>query len=283
MRSTTAICFVVFAISLVTADVAEWNDLSVTFRKFDDMPMTETLAKTEGWSLISDDCKDSGGPFVGRRYMLGGDHATILVFDVNGNIAGMQMAYLTTTHGESMKYSGAYTLIKEGENFFYYLTAYFRNPKTICDESVGSNDGTIGDRLVFYAGKNEQGKDTFIEAPLTQDAAVGTKWVMGSCFSFMGVHYWYDINEGMECEDFFPYFLLYNKWKGHLVGWGFATRGMVESPRLEHPPPFATKYFFKKGSQPKCFKEQKAFSTQHVYFSKVGWFSHNCVLGSLLG
>ena len=94
--------------------------------------------------------------------------------------------YSTTTHGESKKYSGAYTLIKEGEEFFYYLTAYFRNPKTICDESVGSNVGTIGDRLVFYAGKDGQGKDTFIEAPLTQDAAVGTKWVKGRCFSFMG-------------------------------------------------------------------------------------------------
>ena len=34
----------------------------------------------------------AGGPFVGRRYMLNGDHGTVLVFGANGHIAGMQMA-----------------------------------------------------------------------------------------------------------------------------------------------------------------------------------------------
>ena len=35
---------------------------------------------------------EAGGPFVGRRYMLNGDHGTVLVFGANGHIAGMQMA-----------------------------------------------------------------------------------------------------------------------------------------------------------------------------------------------
>ena len=40
----------------------------------------------------------------------------------------------------------------------------------------------------------------------------------------------------MSCDDFFPYFLLYNK--GKLNGFGFATGSNINSGNVEHPPKF---------------------------------------------
>ena len=51
---------------------------------------------------------------------------------------------------------------------------------------------------------------------------------------FLGQHYWYDISNDMDCEDFFPFFLLYNS--DVLNGFGFATAANLDSKRIEHPP-----------------------------------------------
>ena len=50
-----------------------------------------------------------------------------------------------------------------------------------------------------------------------------------------GRHYWYDISADMDCDDFYPMFLLYNS--GHLTGFGWVAQGNAASPRYEHPPP----------------------------------------------
>lgn len=50
-----------------------------------------------------------------------------------------------------------------------------------------------------------------------------------------GRHYWYDISADMNCDDFYPMFLLYNS--GHLTGFGWVAQGNAASPRYEHPPP----------------------------------------------
>ena len=51
---------------------------------------------------------------------------------------------------------------------------------------------------------------------------------------FTGQHYWYDVSKKMDCQDFFPVFLLYND--GLLNGFGWATSGNLESKYVEHPP-----------------------------------------------
>lgn len=52
----------------------------------------------------------------------------------------------------------------------------------------------------------------------------------------LGRHYWYNISKDMDCKDFYPMFLLYNK-KGRLTGFGWVSMGRAESSRYEHPPP----------------------------------------------
>ena len=54
------------------------------------------------------------------------------------------------------------------------------------------------------------------------------------CFS-SGRHYWYNISADMDCKDYYPMFLLYNR--DRLTGFGWVAIGNADSPRYEHPPP----------------------------------------------
>ncbi|KAK3747635.1 hypothetical protein QZH41_011726, partial [Actinostola sp. cb2023] len=46
-------------------------------------------------------------------------------------------------------------------------------------------------------------------------------------------HYWYDISKNMNCKDFYPVFIMYNR--NRLEGFGWNTNGDLKSPRYEHP------------------------------------------------
>ena len=65
------------------------------------------------------------------------------------------------------------------ENGKYYLTAYFIDPKTICN--AAKRDG-IGNALHLQTKSTWQ---ETMEVPLTEDklAQAGTKWVKGKCFN----------------------------------------------------------------------------------------------------
>jgi len=183
----------------------------------------------------------------------------------------MQMAYKTELKkkGKYGKYAGVRQEVHETGGNFYYLTAYFTDPKKICDTKIHRSED-IGDKLVFLAGKEK-----YVEAPLLSKDAGGTKWILGSCYYAMGTHYWYDISSDMDCDDIFPVFLLYNK--GKLTGWGWATDVHVKSSRVEHPSSKLIWLFFKKETFPKCVPQIDFHSTQHVYFTKVGRYTHRCV------
>ena len=56
-------------------------------------------------------------------------------------------------------------------------------------------------------------------------------------FAPLGQHYWYDISADMNCDDFFPVFLLYNKKQ--LKGFGWNVGANLTSERFEHPTPRA--------------------------------------------
>jgi len=74
---------VIYGLSKENADLTGWNRLSVTFPKFNGLPITEADAKQKGWALVSNDCADPASTFHGKRYMLKNDHSTVLVFDVH--------------------------------------------------------------------------------------------------------------------------------------------------------------------------------------------------------
>ena len=54
-------------------------------------------------------------------------------------------------------------------------------------------------------------------------------------FSFTGLHYWYNVRKDMDCNEFFPVFLLYNDGVLNAFGWAFGLN-IQTSSRFEHPP-----------------------------------------------
>lgn len=206
--------------------------------------------------------------------MLNNDPSTIPIFDVNGNVAGLQMAYdakLQITGTNSPAY------LKIGNNI--HMTAYFTSPDNICDADRASRRqvGAVGDKLVLLMGR-----DKYMDIPLYQKQMEGSNsnWKLGQCFPGMGTHYWYGISKKMNCADVAPFFLMYNK--GVLGGWGFTVIADISSPRVEHPPARFLGYFFKKETMPQCIREVRQRTTQHVYFTDVTWTSHLCP-GSIFG
>ncbi|KAI8484416.1 hypothetical protein Bbelb_378490 [Branchiostoma belcheri] len=94
-----------------------------------------------------------------------------------------------------------------------------------------------------------------------------------------GQHYWYKFMAQsktkvsttgtssaptyMNCDDFYPVFLMYNDGKLNGFGWNINT--VLDSPRYESLPTGALSLFF--AQKPPCFDEhvRRGLSTLHIY------------------
>ncbi|RMX37130.1 hypothetical protein pdam_00015753 [Pocillopora damicornis] len=263
-------------------EAPEWSQLSVTWGKFDKLPQDKDAAIKTGWTLTAS-C-DAANYFAGNRYVLKGDTAVMLLFDSKGKIAGIQNGIPKSAVGDLRA-----PWIREGDN--YVITAYFTDPETICS---GPRPVTpyLGDQLLLQTGNKISNT---MSIPFKQEDLAGTKWVRGGCFpsmgksksylfyyflynqeevhqpinfwGFSGRHYWYNISPDMDCRDFYPMFLLYNR--DRLTGFGWVAIGNADSPRYEHPPAKRLGLgFFLSATKPKCIANLKSLTTQHVYLDK---------------
>ncbi|XP_060066698.1 uncharacterized protein LOC132546979 [Ylistrum balloti] len=246
----------------------EWNSLRVTWSPFPigpyaftSMPRTTYDAFNEGYNKISG-CEDMNS-FKGNRFVKGRDYSVVLLYGVNGYIAGIQIG---VPHVDGAEFPPAkqvnQTFVQVGD--MYFLTAYFTNPATICSngrtaENFAAN-GT-GNTLYIQNGTNPVANS--LEIPMNESGLASTKWTRGHCFFSMGVHYWYDVESDMPCDDFFPVFLLYNRGRLNAFGWAI---GMdMTSPRMEHPPHDVIQTFM--NPVPQCLLNIPRLSTMHIYMA----------------
>ncbi|XP_035696686.1 uncharacterized protein LOC118430084 [Branchiostoma floridae] len=275
---------------------ATWNGLKVTFgvnpffgNNFDSMPRTTEMADEKGWTQFGPkSC--SAGTWQGFRYVKNSDPAVILLFDKNGYIAGMQMGvYKSELPSDGSVPPARITppWIKDESKDMLLLTVYFVQPSekhensrsriidiitrlyvtttgNICGEGRTDDEyqeaGT-GTGLYIQTGPNPT--SDVMSAPLQQADVEGTDWTRGECFWAMGQHYWYKFRPDMNCDDFYPVFLLYNDGKLNGFGWNINTP--LDSPRYESPPTGAVSLFF--AQKPPCFDEHvhRGISTLHIY------------------
>jgi len=217
------------------------------------MPLKESKALDDGWTKIGD-CSD-GSPFRGRRYVLDGDYSVVLIYNAQEKIAGIQAGILKSDTRADYPPTGQRGKVFQEFGGRWYLTAYFQHPGSIC-----SAEQTISGLYI------EWGSDAVQQSRHTPDSEsdlASTQWMFGKCFWAMGNHYWYDYSADMNCDDFQPLFLLYNK--GKLNGFGWALAADMKSDRWEHPPPRAFSKFF--DPVPQCLHGQGALSTMHVYLT----------------
>jgi len=181
---------------MVNADQTWYNFKStwtaLVYDGFWDHPRTESEAKAAGWRLISNDCSD-GISFPGIRYAPperenGPD--MILIYDVNGFIAGMHSVVLKKFSTDDWQLGSKWYRLDTlfGEEA-YLSTAYFVDPALICTgrtQDQFDSEGT-GNRLLFQNGPSTS--DT-IAAPLDLDQADSSDfWYKHFCFLNMGRHY----------------------------------------------------------------------------------------------
>jgi len=215
----------------------------------------------QSFTLKDDQCA-SGKLFVGKRYWYENDPAVMLIYDVNGYIAGIQTGVPKSVWTPGPNMLNRFVL-DEGD--MYTLTVYFVDPSTIC------NGGRTADQ---YASQGT-GTDLYIQmgpdptkniftVPINEADIKPSKWGFGKCFWGMGQHYWYNISSNMPCDNFVPYCLLYNG--GKLNAFCFAINAALTSERYEHPTATQAKGFM--DPVPDCFTtdpDYKKLSTMHVY------------------
>jgi len=245
----------------------KWDGLKVTWGPnplsssyFVSMPRTASDAVSKGFKKI-DDC-NANGNYRGARYIKDNDFALVLLYDVNGYIAGIQTALPDNIDNGYPKSVLRPPFVQDGDKFL--LTAYFIDPSVICttgrSKAEFDRDGT-GTNLYIQNGTVAE-KDSIL-VPFQEQNIQNTKWTKGKCFVSMGQHYWYDLSDDMSCDRFFPVFLLYNG--GELNGFGWALGADLTSKHYEHPP--ASLYSLFMVSPPKCLAAQGTMSTMHIYLT----------------
>ncbi|CAH3030479.1 unnamed protein product [Porites evermanni] len=246
----------------------QWDRLLVNFLNPTPLPRTEDQALAEGWR--NDASCDGKNAFHGNRYALGTDISTRLIFDNNGELAGIQA---TITESDELILSptrprpGAFVKDDHGH---YLVTAYFTDkPSDICKKRPGKHLANgrhkKKDALVIQMSDVRLCKPEFMEIPLDERKLANTRWVKGKCFRGMGVHYWYDISPDMHCDQVFPVYLMYGQSSGRLKAFGWSVLANIQSYLWEHPPMKYFKLFFEE--VPKCVILRKVISGQHIYLT----------------
>ncbi|XP_062580238.1 uncharacterized protein LOC134242185 [Saccostrea cucullata] len=173
------------------SNVHPWDGLKVTWGinpfnsiNFADMPRTEAEAEQSGFTIISG-CEHEN--FLGKRYMKDNDPAVILIYDVNGYIAGIQAGIPTTlSNGYPSLELQKHPFVRDFDK--HYITAYFVSPDLICTRGRTSSEVSTQCTGTDLYIQNSTNPMESIKIP-HQEADIGsTKWVKGHCFPAMGFH-----------------------------------------------------------------------------------------------
>jgi len=219
--------------------------------------------------LQKDEFCSKSGSFVGYRYWQVNDPSIMLIFDINGYIAGVQTAIPKDQFAPSPTLQG-HPYIDDGD--YWTLTAYFVEPGIVCAPGRTSKqykDQGNGYRFYIQNGTNPLSDLLDIslsENDLNTNPITGPVWGSTKCYWSMGKHYWYKLTPDMDCSTIFPFFLLYNS--GDLNAFGFFIPTQATSARYEQ----ADSSMLEKemDTVPECFYQDPNFekvSSMHVFLT----------------
>jgi len=232
-----------------------------------DQPRTIDEAEKAGWLVVSNDCSE-GASFPGARYAPPGDNPEmVLIFDVNGFIAGMHSVVAKKFVGGPFDIAGSIWYRSDNVlgNDVYLTTAYFVDPELICgngrDKSSFDASGT-GDRLLFQNGPTFN--DVYV-SPLTIEAADASDYLFKHfCFLNMGRHYFHLNYDKATCEGLVPIQWMYSG--GVLNGFVWQHAIAVEGSNWENVNDFGLGMIIDR--PPQCLYDLVAspgVNTMHVY------------------
>ncbi|KAL3847997.1 hypothetical protein ACJMK2_018884 [Sinanodonta woodiana] len=170
-----------------------WNNLRVTwgmnpfnYNNYATMPRTEQDAILKGFVMKSN-CNATRN-FVGKRYWKDEDPSVMLLYDVNGYIAGIQIGIakgLKTGSGDNYPFQQQINAPFVDDGDLYIITAYFTDPATVC--TIGRTESdfrTHGTGNVLHIQNGTLPTDV-ITAPTHEKDLTSTEWTEGKCFPSM--------------------------------------------------------------------------------------------------
>jgi len=266
----------IVAIFAIVGSQAEqnWYSLKTTwgetpFNGFYDQPRTIEEANYAGWVLVSNDCSEGASIFGTLMAPPEDNPEMILIFDVNGFIAGMHSVVAKKFVSPMFDFGGSKWYRDAGNAFV--TTAYFIDPMRICNGGRTQEEFDIegtGNRLLFQNGPTSA--DVMV-APLTLDSVdADTTWFRHYCFLNMGRHYFqlnYDVNA--PCDDLTPIQLVYSG--GVLNAFVWQHPAALEGDRWETVSDFALGQIVDR--PPKCLYDLVAnpgVKTMHTYVRNYG-------------
>jgi len=264
-----------FAIVSIQADQT-WYNLKTTWgptplNGFYDQPRTVEEANYAGWVQVSNDCAEGASIPGNLMAPPEADPEMVLIFDVNGFIAGMHsvVAKKFVSAGFDFGASKWYRSVDALDAFV--TTAYFVDPAIICQggrsQAEFDMEGT-GNRVWFQNGPTTA---DVLNTPLTLDEAdADAYWYKHYCFLNMGRHYFnlnYDVNG--SCDDLTPIQLIYSG--GVLNGIVWQHPAAMPQARWESVNSFGLSQIVDR--PPQCLYdlvESPGVRTMHTYFRNYG-------------
>ncbi|BFY98779.1 hypothetical protein BsWGS_01819 [Bradybaena similaris] len=242
-----------------------WNGLRVTYNPdvndpdyFVRFPRTESEAYVQGFRMIAD-C-DLTAKWRGKRYVRDEDYSVIMLYDVNGFVAGIQTAITKTPTYPPLKLKPPF--IDDGSRSV--LTAYFTDPSIICTTGRSVEEITTQGTGTSLYIQNSTSPESSTRMPPTLYDVRRTNWTEAKCIPYMGLHFYYNLTADMSCDEMFPTVLLYNKGNLNAFAWMFLKK--FDSKRYE----IAPKAIYPRlmYEVPKCVQADYDFITnQHVYLT----------------
>ncbi|XP_055870196.1 uncharacterized protein LOC106050172 isoform X4 [Biomphalaria glabrata] len=256
-RASSRLLGLVTCCFALLADAVVWDILRTTYGPsmtgvyFQSQPRTRSDALDQGWTKLSG-C-EQGSKWRGERYIRNDDHTIVLIYDVSGNIAGIQTGFETNDpRGLNVTAMAKYT---QEDGGYTYVTTYFADPKQLCDAS--RNACSEVENIYFQRGSCDN------LMTISTDLSAVSSWTLGKCFPKMGVHYAYGYTTTSSCDDLFPLFLLYDQ--GVMKGIGFALIANFTSPHYEHPTLDNLKWMLYEA--PQCVST-RVVSSIHIFLSQ---------------
>jgi len=205
-----------------TTTVASLGDRVVANFGFEiPMPLTRKDASASGFLLV-DTNSSTCDPLYGYRYRQGSALSYTMLYNHRGDIAGMQWGFNTTTYPTFPCSNVGSKYFHQTDDDVVSVTAYFSDPKTLCEGAPPLPPQSVGDRVWVRTSTAGNEAAAFLPLPLHLDdmfSSSNTDWVTQGCLpsgvvssAGMGQHYWYHSSKYQkDLMNALPFFLTFDQ------------------------------------------------------------------------
>ncbi|KAF9800167.1 hypothetical protein SFRURICE_003472 [Spodoptera frugiperda] len=274
IRTLALVCLLVPFIGAFEVGFKRRFDAVNLFNAFKDVPRSNASAAKDKWVNVERPYSAEGFEPL-QMWCPADDYSFCILTDETSYAAGVQIsvrvdAFTPVYDMDDLGFKNWEPEVN-GETIAYYTKAeYFVAPDAETRINYPDPDKTIirNDYVTVEGFKDQLVKI----AKYVKD--LDTVFTKQACFLWMGLHYYYNMSEELECSSttMFTWFPLYDGGELNAIGFmvpGTLTVGRGQADNFEHPPKAAVKLIVPHG--PECMYDdvgENGVTTMHVYFTE---------------